>query len=170
MRIAEIKTIDILNGQGLRVSVFVSGCNHYCKNCFNKKLWDFNVGEEFTSKHIDKIINTLNNKEIHYFGLSLLGGEPFEAENVTGLLELCTAFRATFTDKDIWAWSGYTYEHIRNDAKKFELLKYIDVLIDGKFLAEEKDLNLKYRGSRNQRVINVKKSLQEEASIYHHAI
>lgn len=165
MRIAEIKTIDILNGEGLRVSVFVSGCKHYCKNCFNKKLWDFNVGEEFTSKHTNKIISTLGNEEIHYFGLSLLGGEPFENENATGLLGLCTTFRTAFKDKDIWAWSGYTYEHILSDEKKYELLKQIDVLIDGKFLVGEKDLKLKYRGSRNQRVIDVKKSLQQESVI-----
>jgi len=169
MRIAEIKPIDILNGEGLRVSVFVSGCTHYCQGCFNKRLWNFDIGEEFSEQHKNKIINTIGNEEIHYFGLSLLGGEPFALENVDGLLNLCQTFKTKFPDKDIWAWSGYTYEYILSDSKRHELLKQIDILIDGKFLVEEKDLNLKYRGSRNQRVINVKESLQQNC-ITHYGV
>lgn len=165
MRVAEIKTIDVLNGDGLRVSIFVSGCTHYCKGCFNKKLWDFNAGEEYNDNHKEKILCTLNNKDIPYHGLSILGGEPFESVNIDGLIDLCKTIKSNYNNKTIWVWTGYTFEHILNNRDKLKLLKYVDVLIDGKFVIEEKDLNLRYRGSRNQRVIDVQKSLDTNSII-----
>lgn len=161
MRISEIKTIDVINGEGLRVSVFVSGCTHYCKGCFNKKLWDFNNGDEFNKKHIDTVLNTLKNPDINYSGLSLLGGEPFENINAISLIELCKLVKTKVSNKSIWTWTGYTYEEIIKCNIKINLLKYIDVLVDGRFILSEKNLKLKYRGSNNQRLINVPKSLIE---------
>lgn len=164
MRVAEIKTIDILNGDGLRVSIFVCGCTHYCKGCFNKKLWDFLAGEEFNNSHMEKILGTFNNKDIPYHGLSILGGEPFEDVNLDSLINLCTEIKSTYTDKTIWVWTGYLFEDLINN-NKLKLLKYVDVLIDGKFIIEQKDLNLKYRGSKNQRVIDVQKSLDTHSIV-----
>lgn len=158
MNYADIKYIDVLNGEGLRVSLFVSGCRNYCKNCFNKDLWSFNYGNKFTEQELYNIVSTLNNNQIKYDGLSLLGGDPFEIEQIECLTELCKQVKNI--NKTIWCWTGYQFEDLMRDDCKKNLLKYIDVLIDGKFILEQKDLTLKFRGSVNQRVIDVKKSLE----------
>lgn len=162
MNYATIKNCDIANGVGVRVSLFVSGCTHRCKNCFNKEAWDFSYGEPFNENVENQILEMLAPSYIK--GLSLLGGEPFEPQNVDGLLPLMRKV-VTLKDKDVWAYSGYTLEQLLaregNDGKKTrELLSYIDILVDGPFIEEKKSLRLKFRGSSNQRIIDVKKTLE----------
>jgi len=164
MNYADIKRIDVANGPGVRVSLFVSGCTHHCKNCFNPEAWDFNYGKAFTQAQIDEIISYL--KPEHIRGLSLLGGEPFEYENQLGLLPLLRRVREEYPQKDIWCYSGYDYEKdiTRNMMVKWpetrELISYIDILVDGEFVEDLKNLSLRFRGSSNQRIIDVHKSLE----------
>lgn len=169
MYYADIKKADVANGLGVRVSVFVSGCTHHCKNCFNEEAWDFHYGNEFTQKEIDKVIELMDHSYVA--GLSLLGGEPFEHINQQGLLPLVKIVKEKFPDKDIWCYSGYTFEKdiIDRMCKEWketpEFLSYIDVLVDGKFEEDKKDLSLRFRGSSNQRIIDVKKSLKENKTV-----
>ncbi|MCM1245646.1 MAG: anaerobic ribonucleoside-triphosphate reductase activating protein [Roseburia sp.] len=163
MNYADIKQYDVANGLGVRVSIFVSGCTHYCKNCFNEETWDFNYGKPFTEAEIDKIISYL--KPDHVAGLSVLGGEPFEPVNQEGLLPLLRAVKQTYPDKDIWCYSGYLFDQqilgqmCKESEVTKEMLSYIDILVDGRFVEEKKSLKLRFRGSENQRIIDVKKSL-----------
>lgn len=169
MHYADIKKADIANGLGVRVSVFVSGCTHHCENCFNSEAWDFNYGEEFTDKEIEKVIGELDHSYVS--GLSLLGGEPLEHKNQQGLLPLLRKVKAKFPDKNIWCYSGYTFEKdiLDNMSKNWEetpeMLSYIDVLVDGKFEEDKKDIKLRFKGSSNQRIIDVKKSLKEGKTV-----
>ena len=169
MYYADIKKADVANGLGVRVSVFVSGCTHHCKNCFNEEAWDFHYGNEFTQKEIDKVIELMDHSYVA--GLSLLGGEPFEHINQQGLLPLVKIVKEKFPDKNIWCYSGYTFENdiIERMCKEWketpEFLSYIDVLVDGKFEEDKKDLSLRFRGSSNQRIIDVKKSLKENKTV-----
>ena len=169
MYYADIKKADVANGLGVRVSVFVSGCTHHCKNCFNEEAWDFHYGNEFTQKEIDKVIELMDHSYVA--GLSLLGGEPFEHINQQGLLPLVKMVKEKFSDKNIWCYSGYTFENdiIDRMCKEWketpEFLSYIDVLVDGKFEEDKKDLSLRFRGSSNQRIIDVKKSLKENKTV-----
>lgn len=162
MNYADIKKIDIANGEGVRVSVFVSGCNHHCKGCFNQCAWDFNYGNEFTEKEQEKIIDYMNHDYIE--GLSLLGGEPLDIKNQEGLLPLVKKVKETFPDKNIWCYTGYDFEKdimknmMENPVTK-KLFKYIDIVVDGKFDESKKSLKLQFRGSSNQRILNVKESL-----------
>ena len=164
MNYATIKKRDIANGVGVRVSLFVSGCTHRCKNCFNKETWDFSFGELFTSDTEDLIIEYLKPDYIN--GLSLLGGEPFEVQNQGALLNLVRRVKATYPQKDIWCYTGYVFDTqllLQSRARceyTDELLSYIDVLVDGPFIEEQKDISLQFRGSKNQRVIDVKKSIE----------
>ena len=165
MNYASIKIMDVANGPGIRMSLFVSGCRHYCKNCFNKEAWDFNYGEPFTQKEIDYIINYVRNP--HIAGLTLLGGEPLEQVNQQGLLPLLRQFRKELPNKSIWCFTGFDFEkdvmgYMINDFPETkELLSYIDVLVDGEFVEELKDLSLRFKGSSNQRIIDVKKSMEK---------
>ena len=169
MYYADIKKADVANGLGVRVSVFVSGCTHHCKNCFNEEAWDFHYGNEFTQKEIDKVIELMDHSYVA--GLSLLGGEPFEHINQQGLLPLVKIVKEKFPDKNIWCYSGYTFENdiIDRMCKEWketpEFLSYIDVLVDGKFEEDKKDLSLRFRGSSNQRIIDVQKSLKENKTV-----
>ena len=169
MNYANIKTYSIENGTGVRVSLFVSGCTHHCKDCFNEEAWDFHYGNEFTQKEIDKVIELMDHSYVA--GLSLLGGEPFEHINQQGLLPLVKIVKEKFPDKNIWCYSGYTFENdiIDRMCKEWketpEFLSYIDVLVDGKFEEDKKDLSLRFRGSNNQRIIDVKKSLKENKTV-----
>lgn len=169
MHFATIKNYDIANGEGIRVSIFVSGCRHHCPGCFNAEAWDFNYGKEFTDKEIEQIIEML--KPDYISGLSLLGGEPFEIENQTGLLPLVKKVKETYPSKKIWAYSGYLFdkqiidEMTKNNNITEEFIKYIDILVDGKFVQELKNPALKFRGSSNQRIIDVQKSLNENKVI-----
>ena len=164
MKYADIKVADVANGKGVRVSLFVSGCNHHCKGCFNAQAWDFNYGKEFTEEDIERIINELDHPYVA--GLSLLGGEPLEYSNQKGLLPLLKKVKEKFPEKDIWCYSGYTFDKdivgnmFENWPETKEVMSYIDVLVDGKFEEDKKDLNLKFRGSSNQRIIDVKESLK----------
>lgn len=159
-----IRNCDASNGTGVRVSLFVSGCRHHCKNCFNKETWDFHFGQEFTQDTINQIIDLL--KPDYISGLTLLGGDPMEPENQHSLLPLVTKVKLTYPSKNIWCYTGYTYETdiLYNMRSKYqetcEILKYIDVLVDGEFKEELKNPLLKFRGSSNQRLIDVQKSLE----------
>lgn len=159
MNYAEIKNYDIANGPGLRVSLFVSGCTNHCPGCFNKETWDFNYGIPFTDKTIDLILEMLNNK--HIAGLSLLGGEPMEESNRKSLLPLVKKVKSMYPNKDIWCYTGFLFE----DVREYEILQYIDVLIDGRFVKKLKVANLRFRGSTNQRIINVKESIKSNEII-----
>lgn len=160
MYYADIKYPDVANGLGVRVSLFVSGCRRNCPECFNKEAWDFKYGKPFTDKEIAFIESKLQLPQVR--GLSLLGGEPMEIENVTELLPLCRYIKDIFKDKDIWCYTGYTYEELinRNSSVVNELLHYIDVLVDGDYQKDKHDLSLKFRGSSNQRIIDVQKTLK----------
>lgn len=166
MNYADIKYPDIQDGEGIRVSIYVSGCHFHCKECHNKEAWDFNYGKKFTEETIDYIVNLL--KESYVNGLSLLGGEPLEPSNQEGLLPLVKRVKEEFPNKDIWCWTGYRFDkdiledmYQKNDTTK-ELLKYIDIMVDGQFEIENKVEDLRFRGSTNQRKIDVQKSLQEQ--------
>lgn len=164
MHFASIKNFDIANGIGVRVSLFVSGCNHHCKECFNEEAWDFNYGKEFSDEEINAIIDML--KPDYIKGLTLLGGEPMEPRNQEGILPLVKLVREKYPSKNIWCYSGFTFEQIMKMSETIEstreLLKYIDVLVDGKFVIEKKDISLKFRGSSNQRIIDLPKSLEKK--------
>lgn len=154
MKYAQIRKYDVANGLGVRTSIFVTGCTHNCFNCFNKEYQDFDFGETWTERETQKIIEYLNND--HISGLSILGGEPMQ--NASGLTSIVREIKQ-YSNKDIWLWSGYTYEDILKDEDRGKLLNEIDILVDGRFIESKKDLTLKFRGSSNQRVIDVKKSL-----------
>lgn len=164
MNYAEIKYCDVANGPGVRTSLFVSGCSHHCPGCFNEIAWDFNYGKPFTQDTIDSIIESL--KPDYIQGLTLLGGEPFEYSNQKGLLPLVRQVREVLPQKDIWCFTGFLFDKdiIENMCKMWketnELLSYIDVLVDGRFVEELKNLNLKFKGSENQRTILVNESLK----------
>lgn len=161
MNYGNIKECDIADGPGVRVSLFVSGCRHHCKGCFNKETWDFGYGKPYTKETEDEIIRLLAPSYIQ--GLTLLGGEPFEPENQEELAGLLKRVRETYPDKDIWCYTGYLYDvDLSKGGKVYTevtegMLSYIDVLVDGEFIEEEKDVTLVFRGSRNQRIIELGK-------------
>lgn len=163
MRYAKIRKMDISNGEGVRVSLFVQGCSFHCKNCFNPETWDFNGGKDFTTVEVDKIIKLCNKDYIA--GLSILGGEPLHPNNIESVSMLCEYFKFKYPNKTIWLWSGFRYEDILNRENNYDILNLIDILVDGQFEIDKKDLNLKWRGSSNQRVIDCKKSLLENKII-----
>lgn len=162
MHYGEIKERDIANGIGVRVSLFVSGCTNRCKGCFNKQTWDFNFGEPYTQKTQDKIIELL--KPDFVTGLTLLGGEPFEPKNQEELLKLTNRVKNELPQKNIWCYTGFTLERLLNEEDychsqfTLELLDNIDVLVDGKFEEDKKNIRLKFRGSENQRLIDMNKT------------
>ena len=160
MRYNKIRKMDISNGPGVRVSIFMQGCNFNCKNCFNPETHDFNGGKEFTDETINRVLELCENKNVE--GLSVLGGEPMNPQNIEGTTKLVKAFKEKFPEKSVWAWSGYTYENYLKDK---EVLKYLDVVVDGQFVEEEKNPTLEWKGSSNQRVIDVQKSLKENKVI-----
>lgn len=154
MHYGTIKNLDIADGPGCRVSLFVSGCRNHCKGCFQPETWSFDYGQEFTDETLEELLTMLENP--HIAGLSILGGDPFEPENRDVVLGICYAVRERFPDgsKTIWMWTGYMWEDLRHEV----VMDYIDVLVDGPFVEELRDLTLAYKGSRNQRVINVSAS------------
>ena len=156
MRYNSIRKMDIANGPGIRVSVFMQGCSFHCENCFNKETWDFKAGKEFTDETIDKILNLCG--ATHIKGLSILGGEPMHPINIKGTTKLAKMFKEKYPDKTIWSWSGFLFD---KDLKDQEVLKYLDVLVDGQYVDSLHDPTLKWRGSSNQRVIDVQKSLKK---------
>ncbi|MCI5997282.1 MAG: anaerobic ribonucleoside-triphosphate reductase activating protein [Peptoniphilaceae bacterium] len=162
MRYGQIRKYDVANGVGIRTSIFVTGCTHNCKDCFNRKYMDFNFGEVWTDETTNLVTEYLKDKNVA--GLTLLGGEPMQ--NAKELLEIVRKIKSVIK-KDIWIYSGYTFEEILEDEDRFELLKECDVLVDGRFVLELKDLKLKFRGSSNQRIIDIKKTLETgEITLY----
>ena len=159
MNISTIKVCNTSNGVGVRTSIFVTGCRHACKGCFNREIWSKNSGEPYTDEHKSRILSSLQPR--HVAGLSLLGGEPMEHYNVPELIELCKEVRELYPNKDIWVYSGYTYEQITQDELQLELLKLCDVLVDGKYEEELHSPLLRFKGSSNQRIIDVQQSLKE---------
>ena len=156
MRYNLIRKMDISNGPGVRVSIFMQGCHFHCKNCFNSETWDFEGGKEFTDDTVNKVLD-LSNKD-HIVGLSILGGEPMHPVNIEGTTKLAKAFKEKYPNKDIWVWSGFRYE----DLKGKDVFKYIDVLVDGQYVDELHDPTLKWKGSSNQRVIDIKETLKND--------
>lgn len=179
MNYAEIKYYDISNGLGVRTSLFVSGCNHHCKGCFNEIAWDFNYGNKFTDKTMDDILKSLEPKYIA--GLSILGGEPLDPDNIITVAQIIIKVKQKYPNKSIWVYTGYNFDDIydlvdnaskyylfpRHYGKSYTYYKYIalgliDVLVDGKFEEDKKDITLKFRGSSNQRLIDIKKTLENK--------
>lgn len=165
MNYADIKQYDVANGPGIRVSVFVSGCTHYCKGCFNQEAWDFGYGHPFTKETIEQVIEYM--KPSYVRGLTVLGGEPMEPQNQPEVLELLRRVKAEYPDKTIWMFSGYDFEKdilgrmYGEVPQTKEILSYLDVLVDGEFVEELKNLSLRFKGSSNQRTILVQESLQQ---------
>ncbi|MDX8418324.1 anaerobic ribonucleoside-triphosphate reductase activating protein [Absicoccus intestinalis] len=171
MNYGNIKKYDIANGEGVRISLFVSGCTNHCKNCFQPETWDFAYGKPYTKETEAEILDFLKNDFCK--GLSLLGGDPFEFSNQEELVQLCKKAKELYPKKDIWAWTGFILDQDlldggrRHGPMTDELLSYIDVLVDGPFVEEKKNIQLAFRGSENQRVIDLKKSLaQNEIVLY----
>lgn len=162
MRYSKIKDNDIVNGKGITMSLWTQGCPHHCKGCFNAETWAFNGGMEFTKEQEDYILNNINASNVSR-DLSILGGEPLCEQNVEGVISLCKKFKEVYPEKKIYIWTGYTLEEF-NETQK-EVLKYIDVLIDGQFKIDLKNLSLKLRGSSNQRVIDVKNTISNNKII-----
>lgn len=164
MNYAQIKNNDIANGPGIRVSLFVSGCTHRCPGCFNEEAWDFSYGKPFTQEAIDEIMAMMAPDRIR--GLTLLGGEPFEPQNQSSVLELLRQVKSKYPQKSIWAFSGYLFDkdilsgRLGDRETTMEYLTYLDVLVDGPFIMAKKDLSLRFRGSSNQRLIDVPASLK----------
>ena len=164
MKFSEIKYFDVANGTGIRTSLFVSGCTHHCKGCFNEVTWDFDYGEPYTEEIEERIIKSL--EPSYVTGLTLLGGEPMELVHQPYMLSLCKKVKEKYKDKTIWCFTGYLFEELLPEGKQSlkitqELLSLIDVLVDGEFHLSEKDLTLKFKGSRNQRTINVPETLKQ---------
>lgn len=179
MRYASIRELDISNGEGVGVALFVQGCHFHCYNCFNPDTWDFNGGEEWTPKSEEVLLKLIDRPYIKR--ISLLGGEPLAEENLNGVLNLVDKIRLLFPEKTIWIYSGYTWEQImypvvtddlnpkRDEIiqKRKEIVSQCDILVDGRFVDELKDITLKWRGSSNQRVVDIQKSLQQNKVILH---
>ena len=162
MRINRIKDNDIANGFGITMSLWTQGCPHHCKGCFNGETWSFTDGEEFTEEKLNYIIENIDKHNVKR-DLSILGGEPLCDENVEGVLQVFKIFKEKYPEKKIYIWTGYTWENF-NELQR-EVLKYIDVLVDGKFEEDKKNISLTLRGSTNQRIINVKETLKENKLI-----
>lgn len=170
MNYCNIHPRDIANGVGVRVALFVSGCRNHCKNCFQPETWDFNYGDPFTEAVEDRILEELS--PFFVDGLTVLGGEPFEQENQRGLLPFLRRVRAEWPDKTIWAYSGFTWEQLTGQSPARcrcevtdELLSLLDVLVDGPFVEEQKDISLQFRGSANQRILDVPATLRSGAVV-----
>lgn len=161
MNYAQIRHYDTANGKGIRASVFVSGCTHKCYNCFNKEYQDFAYGKEFTDLQVQQIINYL--KEDVISGLTVLGGEPLQ-QDIDQMITFLKLVKEE-TRKSIWIYSGYTYEEIESDDDKKRILPYFDILVDGRFVERLKNLRLKFRGSSNQRIIDVQESLRQGKAV-----
>lgn len=163
MNYATIKNCDIANGPGVRISLFVSGCTHHCKGCFNEVAWDFDYGQPFTEEVQQQILEMM--KPGYIKGLTLLGGEPFEPQNQGPIVEFLRKVKSAYPEKSIWAFSGYLFEKITSGTlgdweTTKEFLSYLDVLVDGPFVEEKKNLSLRFRGSENQRLIDMPKTLE----------
>lgn len=168
MRYASIRSMDISNGEGVGISLFVQGCHFHCKNCFNPETWDFNGGKEWTPEVEERFIELASRPYIKR--ISILGGEPLADENLDGVLNLVNRFRLLLPQKTIWLYTGYTWEEIYNCMsfnimKRRQIIYNCDVLVDGRYINSQRDISLKWRGSKNQRVIDVKESIKQNKQI-----
>ena len=161
MRYNKIRKMDIADGPGVRVSIFMQGCAFHCKNCFNPETWDFEGGQEFTDETIEEVLELC--KPNHIVGLSILGGEPWHPNNIEGTRKLAKAFKEKYPEKSLWGWSGFTFEDYIS--KQEDTVKYFDVVVDGQYKDELHDPRLEWRGSSNQRVIDVQESLKQNKVI-----
>ena len=159
MRYNKIRKMDISNGEGVRVSIFMQGCTFNCKNCFNPETHSFDGGKEFTEDTINRVLELSGNENVE--GLSILGGEPLHPKNIEGTTLLSKRFKEKYPNKNIWVWTGFLFENLKDS----EVMKYLDVLVDGQYVDELHNPMLKWRGSSNQRVIDVQKSLKENKII-----
>ena len=159
MRYNKIRKMDISNGPGVRISIFEQGCTFNCKNCFNPETHDFDGGKEFTDETLNELLGLCDQDYIE--GLSILGGEPMHPKNIDGTLKIAKAFKEKYPEKNLWVWSGYKFENLKDK----EVLKYVNVLVDGQYMDELHNPTLKWKGSSNQRVINVPESLKENKVI-----
>lgn len=172
MYYGNIKMYDIADGEGCRVTLFVSGCTNCCKDCFQRETWDFHYGQPYTKETEDNLIECLKDENIQ--GLTLLGGEPFEPENQKELIHLLRRVRKELPQKDVWSYTGFVLDRDLLEGQRkhtdvtYEMLSYIDVLVDGPFIAEKKNLALYFRGSENQRVIDMKRTREEKSIILYH--
>ena len=171
MYYADVKSIDVANGPGVRVSLFVSGCTHHCKECFNQETWDFNYGQPFTTETTEQLLR-LSDKP-YIAGVTILGGEPMEPKNQESVRPLLEEFRERFPAKSVWMYSGYTFEELTGEIQSrcftketVHILSLLDVLVDGEFISEKKDLGLRFRGSSNQRILNMPASLAARRAIW----
>ena len=160
MRYNKIRKMDISDGPGVRVSIFMQGCMFNCKKCFNPETHDFTGGKEFNDDTINRVLELCENENIQ--GLSILGGEPMHPKNIEGTTKLAKAFKNKFPQKDLWTWTGFSFD---KDLQDKEVLKYVDVLVDGQYEEALRNPKLQYSGSSNQRVINVQESLKENRLI-----
>lgn len=158
MNYAQIRKMDLSDGPGVRVAIYVQGCSFHCEDCFNSSTWNFEEGKLFTNEVFDQLIE-LGNNDITA-GLSILGGEPLHPKNVDTVVEIAKRFKETYPNKNVWCWTGYLYENLSDQQQK--VLPYLDVLVDGQYQKELKDFRLMYRGSSNQRVIDIKKTLENK--------
>ncbi len=156
MKYNKIRKMDIANGPGIRVSIFMQGCSFHCEGCFSEETWDFNTGKDFTDETINEVIDLCKNPTIK--GLSILGGDPLHPKNIEGTTKLAKTFKEKLPDKTLWIWTGFLFENIKEN----EVFKYVDVLVDGQFKIKMRNPKLKYCGSTNQRVIDVQKSLKKD--------
>ena len=168
MYYGNIKSPDIANGPGCRVSLFVSGCNHHCRGCFNPEAWSFTYGEPFTSKTLEMLLNEL--KKPYISGITFLGGEPLDKQNRIFVKDIILQIRKNIPEKTIWVYSGFTFEKLISEIKSGDtdlltIFKNIDTLVDGPFILDKKNISLKFRGSENQRIINIKESMKHHAVI-----
>ena len=161
MRYNLIRKMDISNGPGVRVSVFMQGCSFHCKNCFNSSTWDFEGGKEFNNNTIDEVLELCNNSYIK--GLSILGGEPMHPKNIEATTKLAKKFKEKYPDKNLWVWSGFKFDE---DLKGKEVLNCVDVLVDGRYVDELRNPTLKWSSSSNQRVIDVQKSMKADKIVF----
>ena len=156
MKYNKIRKMDIANGPGIRVSIFMQGCSFHCEGCFSEETWNFNTGKDFTDETINEVIELCKNPTIK--GLSILGGDPLHPKNIEGTTKLAKTFKEKLPDKTLWIWTGFLFENIKEN----EVFKYVDVLVDGQFKIKMRNPKLKYCGSTNQRVIDVQKSLKKD--------
>ena len=159
MRYNLIRKMDIADGPGVRVSIFLQGCEFHCFNCFNPETWDFEGGDELTDEVIDRVIELCGEEYVQ--GLSILGGEPMHPKNIAGTTKIAKAFKTVYPNKNLWVWSGFTFEVLQKRKDAQEVLQYLDTLVDGQYKDELHDFRLEWRGSSNQRVIDVQKTLKK---------
>lgn len=161
MRYAQIRKMDISDGIGIRVTIYTQGCDIRCENCYNSEIWDYNGGSAFNEKVKNNLLDMCDKPYIQ--GLSVLGGEPLSNQNLDALKDLFMDFKKRYPEKDIWMWTGHVYEHLTPEQK--EVANLVDVLVDGPFIDAQKDLTLKFRGSKNQRVIDIKNTIKNNSVI-----